>query len=43
MLFDVIMMPIGCGLVFSMLGFVWTSLGLIENEGMLSKVQEMAF
>ena len=42
MLFDVIMMQIGCVLVFSMLGFVWVRLGWNKNERMLSKVQEMA-
>ena len=42
MLFDVIMMQIGCVLVFSMLGFVWVSLGWIKNGRMLSKVQKMA-
>ena len=42
MLFDVVMMQFGCVLVFSMLAFVWVSLGWIKNEGMLSKVQKMA-
>ena len=43
MLFDVIMMQIGCVLMFPMLEFVWVCLSLIGNGRMMSKVQEMTF